>query len=90
MINQQLKSLLYAVTLSFIHNLAWKSDIEPQVILQNNENLYILIANYTGFSKKKKLKERFENASDLNGEKKIRILMWTVLGMKSSHIIWRQ
>lgn len=37
--------------------------------------------------KKKKLKERFENASNLNGEKKIRILMWTVLGMKSSHII---
>lgn len=41
----------------------------------------------THTSRKNFLKERFENASDLNGEKKIRILMWTVLGMKSSHII---
>lgn len=47
----------------------------------------IFLLQTTQASRKKKLKERFENASNLNGEKKIRILMWAVLGMKSSHII---
>lgn len=35
MINQQLNSLLYAVTLPFIHNLAWKTDIAPGDLLQH-------------------------------------------------------
>lgn len=35
MINQQLNSLLYAVTLPFIHNLAWKSDIAPPFLRQH-------------------------------------------------------